>query len=57
MALPKFLTAICCYNDLLAVGAYLSGKKQGIEVPNDVPIMGFDDLKLSEYINPMLITV
>ncbi|WP_235667677.1 substrate-binding domain-containing protein [Candidatus Williamhamiltonella defendens] len=57
MALPKPLTAIFCHNDLLAVGAYLSGKKQGIEVQNDISIMGCADLKLSEYINPMLITV
>ncbi|ATW34006.1 substrate-binding domain-containing protein [Candidatus Williamhamiltonella defendens] len=57
MALPKPPTAIFCHNDLLAVGAIYQAKKQGIAVPNDVSIMGFDDLKLSEYIDPALTTV
>lgn len=59
MALPKSKrpTAIFCGNDVLAVGALLEAQHMGIRVPDDVSIVGFDDLPLAEHLSPGLTTV
>lgn len=51
------LTAIFCGNDKMAIGAlhYLAG--QGIRVPQDVSVVGFDDLPHAAFISPTLTTV
>ncbi len=50
-------TALFCGNDVLAVGAMLEARHMGINVPDDVSIVGFDDLPLSEHLAPGLTTV
>ena len=50
-------TAIFCGNDVLAVGAMLEAQHLGFDVPGDVSIVGFDDLPLSEHLQPGLTTV
>jgi LacI family transcriptional regulator len=57
MMLNKNITAIVCANDEMAFGAlnYLFDK--GINVPGEVSIMGFDDIKISRFIRPRLTTV
>jgi LacI family transcriptional regulator len=50
-------TAIFCGNDVLAVGAMLEAQHLGVHVPNDVSIVGFDDLPLAEHLSPGLTTV
>jgi LacI family transcriptional regulator len=51
------LTAIFCGNDKMAIGAlhYLAG--EGIRVPQDVSVVGFDDLPHAAFISPTLTTV
>jgi len=51
------LTAIFCYNDLLAMGAIKCCKEMGIKVPGDIAIIGFDNIIFSELIDPALTTI
>jgi DNA-binding LacI/PurR family transcriptional regulator len=50
-------TAVCCYNDMTALGAMRSIRARGLRVPDDVSVTGFDDLFFAEYLEPALTTV
>jgi LacI family transcriptional regulator len=50
-------TALLCGNDVLAWGAMLECQAQGIEVPRQMSVVGFDDLELSRQWRPALTTV
>lgn len=49
--------AICCFNDMTAVGAMSTLRTMGIEIPQDVAITGFDDIELASVTDPPLTTV
>lgn len=51
------LTAIICGNDVLAAGAILRSKERGLRVPEDISVVGFDDIELASVIEPKLTTV
>ncbi len=51
------VTAIVCGNDLLASGALSECRKNGYRVPEDVSIIGFDDIPISAKLNPPLTTI
>lgn len=57
LALPHPPTAVCCYNDMSALGAMRSINLAGLRVPEDVSVVGFDDLFLASYTQPRLTTV
>ena len=49
-----------CYfadNDLIAIGAMQALKEAGYRIPEDVSIIGFDDISASEYVSPPLTTI
>lgn len=50
-------TAFLAGNDLSAIGAIKALKVLGLEVPQDISIVGFDDIELLEYFTPQLTTV
>ncbi len=50
-------TAIVCGNDVLAIGALMEARAMGVRVPDDVSIVGFDNLELAANIEPPLTTV
>jgi LacI family transcriptional regulator len=50
-------TAIFAGNDMIALGALLAVREAGLRCPEDVSIMGFDDLDLCETTNPSLSSV
>lgn len=50
-------TAIFCMNDEMAIGAIQTLKSQGIRVPEDVSVTGFDDIAYSKYCDPSLTTM
>lgn len=50
-------TAVFCYNDLTALGALRAARDAGLTVPGDVSLAGFDDLYISQYLDPPLTTV
>ncbi|WP_327659864.1 MULTISPECIES: LacI family DNA-binding transcriptional regulator [unclassified Streptomyces] len=49
--------AILCANDLIAIGAMQSVREAGLRVPEDVAIVGFDDIETAELVTPRLTTV
>lgn len=50
-------SAIFCVNDMSAIGAIHSLKNHSIKVPEDVSVIGFDDLFISNEISPKLTTI
>lgn len=50
-------TAILCVNDMLAIGLMGSLMKRGIRIPEDVSVVGFDDIPLASAYTPALTTV
>ena len=50
-------SALLCATDILAIGAIRGAKKCGLSVPNDVSVIGVDDIFLSRYLEPKLTTV
>ena len=58
---PTFLgagaTAIICGNDLIASGVLAECKLRGFRVPEDISVIGFDDLPLSASLEPPLTTI
>ncbi|WP_192459159.1 HTH-type transcriptional regulator GalR [Musicola keenii] len=51
------LTAVACYNDPMAAGALAVLSDNGIDVPRDISLIGFDDVLLSRYLRPRLTTI
>ncbi|HTV54696.1 MAG TPA: LacI family DNA-binding transcriptional regulator [Terriglobia bacterium] len=54
---PNFPSAILCSNDLTAIGAITALQDAGLRVPEDVSIVGFDDIYLARIVRPALTTV
>ena len=50
-------TAVFCYNDLVALGVMRALRERGLHVPDDVSVVGFDDLEILEYLPVPLTTV
>ena len=50
-------TAVMCGNDLTAIGVLHCAYDAGIRVPDDVSLVGFDDITFAEYTQPALTTV
>jgi DNA-binding LacI/PurR family transcriptional regulator len=50
-------SAIICVNDFTAIGVLRELRDQGLRVPQDVSVTGFDNIKLSEFCFPALTTV
>ncbi|MBU3100463.1 MULTISPECIES: LacI family DNA-binding transcriptional regulator [Clostridium] len=50
-------TAIFCGNDMMAIGAMQAIEEENLNVPEDISIVGFDDIEVARYINPTLTTV
>ena len=50
-------TAIICGNDILAFGAQAECQARGLKVPEDVSVVGFDNIEFSAHANPPLTTI
>ena len=50
-------TAVFCFNDIAAIGAIRALKDAGRSVPDDVSVVGFDDIQSAAYSTPSLTTV
>ena len=50
-------TAIYCDDDLLAGGVYLAARERGLRIPDDLSVVGFDDLPFANVFQPPLTTI
>ena len=57
LAMDKKPTAILCSNDMTAFGVMRKSYEDGIEIPRDLSVVGFDDIRFAQYILPPLTTV
>jgi DNA-binding LacI/PurR family transcriptional regulator len=55
--LSKPPTAVFAASDFLAIGALAAVREAGLQVPQDISVMGFDDIEFANYCNPPLTTV
>jgi len=53
----KRFTALFAFNDMTAIGAIRALHERGLRVPDDVSVVGFDDIDSAAYQNPGLTTV
>ncbi len=51
------MTAVICSNDLSAIGAMQAAYEMGLKIPDDISVVGFDDIQLSAFAHPGLTTV
>ena len=54
---PRPPTAVFCCNDVMAVGALRTLRNHGFRVPEDVSLVGFDDIFLASAVTPALTTI
>jgi LacI family transcriptional regulator, galactose operon repressor len=57
LARNRTFTALFAYNDISAIGSICAFQEAGIRVPEDVSVVGFDDIQNAAFINPTLTTV
>lgn len=55
--LPQPPTAVFCHSDVMALGALSQAKRQGLKVPEDLSIIGFDNIDLTQFCDPPLTTI
>jgi DNA-binding LacI/PurR family transcriptional regulator len=54
---PDRPTAIVTVNDMYALGAYAGARDVGLRIPDDVSIVGFDDISIADVAQPGLTTI
>lgn len=54
---PSPFSAVFCSNDEMAIGAMRALAARGLRVPEDVSVVGFDDIRFSRYTTPALTTI
>ena len=57
LSLAKRPTAVVCGNDVIAYGVMLEAERQGLVLPDELSVMGFDDLEWSRHLRPSLTTM
>ncbi|MFH8800984.1 LacI family DNA-binding transcriptional regulator [Streptomyces sp. NPDC017936] len=57
LALPDRPTAVFTANDLQALGVYQAAREAGLRIPDDLSVVGFDDLPVVGWVDPPLTTV
>lgn len=57
LAMEEGVTALFCANDPMAIGAIHALEERGLNVPDDVSVVGFDDVPEAAYAHPGLTTV
>jgi DNA-binding LacI/PurR family transcriptional regulator len=54
---PDRPTAVYCDDDILAGGVYLAARERGLRIPEDLSVVGFDDLPFARVFDPPLTTI
>jgi LacI family transcriptional regulator, repressor for deo operon, udp, cdd, tsx, nupC, and nupG len=55
--LAQGTTAVFCDDDILAGGVYLAARERGLRIPDDLSLVGFDDLPFARVFDPPLTTI
>ncbi len=55
--LGQRITAVFCFNDMMALGVYRSMRNYGLKIPENLSIIGYDNIFISEITDPPLTTV
>jgi LacI family repressor for deo operon, udp, cdd, tsx, nupC, and nupG len=50
-------TAVFCFNDEMAMGVVETARQRGLRVPEDLSVVGFDDIRFARYMDPPLTTI
>ena len=50
-------TALICANDEMAAGAYDVARKEGLRIPDDLSVIGYDNVILTHYLHPKLSSI
>ena len=50
-------TAVFCFNDEMAMGVIAHARSRGLHVPTDLSVVGFDDIRFAECVDPPLTTI
>lgn len=50
-------TGIFCFNDEMAIGVLHAARQHGVRVPDDVSVIGFDDIRFAQFVDPPLTTI
>lgn len=53
----KDITSVFAFNDLMASGAYKAITAHGLKIPRDISVIGYDNVYLSEMLDPALTTI
>lgn len=56
LAAPTRPTAIFAYSDLLAIGVLKAARELGLQIPQDVALVGYDDIEFAPFVDPPLTT-
>jgi DNA-binding LacI/PurR family transcriptional regulator len=51
------VSAVFCYNDMIAIGALMTCRELGLKVPEQLSVVGFDNVPFAQYITPPLTTI
>ena len=57
LSVGKYFSAVVCFNDISAIGAIRALQDLGVNVPGDVSVIGFDDIRSASFHNPRLTTI
>jgi LacI family repressor for deo operon, udp, cdd, tsx, nupC, and nupG len=57
LARPDPPTAIFCFNDEMAIGVVDVARGRGVPVPDELSVVGFDDIRFARHVDPPLTTV
>jgi DNA-binding LacI/PurR family transcriptional regulator len=57
LARSKRFTALVAFNDISALGAMIALREAGLAIPEDVSVMGFDDIEFASVAYPPLTTI
>jgi LacI family transcriptional regulator len=57
LRLPDRPTAIFAASDVLAMGVYEAARRGGLRVPEDLSVVGFDDVPMAQWVSPPLTTL
>jgi DNA-binding LacI/PurR family transcriptional regulator len=50
-------TAVFCDDDVIAAGLYLAARERGVRIPDELSVIGFDDMDFARVLDPALTTV